>query len=215
MDAVVFDLDGVLVDSEQLWDEVRRSVVAEHGGTWKEEATRALQGMSTPEWARYLVDELGIRLSAEQAAETVIGEMAKRYEGGPPVLPGAEDTVRAVADRYPVAIASSSPPSLIEAFLTAADLVGVVRVAVSSEQVAKGKPEPDVYLEAASRLGVKPAACAAVEDSTNGLRAALAAEMTVIGVPNPHFPPDPEVLAKAAAVLTDVTELPEALRRLQ
>ncbi|MBK1784632.1 HAD family hydrolase [Prauserella cavernicola] len=215
MDAVVFDLDGVLVDSEQLWDEVRRSVVAEHGGTWKEEATRALQGMSTPEWARYLVAELGIRLTAEQAAKTVIDEMARRYEGRPPVLPGAEDTVRAVAERYPVAIASSSPPVLIQSFLHATDLTGIVGVAVSSEQVAAGKPAPDVYLEAASQLGVEPGACVAVEDSTNGLRSALAAAMTVIGVPNPHFPPDPQVLAQATRTLKSITELPQALAHMR
>jgi HAD superfamily hydrolase (TIGR01509 family) len=211
MDAVVFDLDGVLVDSEQIWDEVRRAVVAEHGGQWTAEATRAQQGMSTPEWARYLVDELGARLTPERIAEVVISAMAERYAKGPPVLPGAAETVRAVASRYPVAIASSSPPVLIKAFLEATDLTGLVRVALSSEQVSAGKPAPDVYLEAARRLGVEPTACAAVEDTTNGLRSALAAGMTVYAVPNPHFPPDPAVLSQAEGVLGDIAELPEAL----
>lgn len=207
MDAVVFDLDGVLVDSEQTWDEVRRAVVAEHGGRWTEPATRAMQGMSTPEWARYLVDELGARLTPERIAEVVIDEMAKRYADGPPVLPGAADTVRAVAGRYPVAIASSSPPALIKAFLEATGLTALVREVVSSEQVAAGKPAPDVYLRAAELLAVRPENCAAVEDTTNGLRAALAAGMAVYAVPNPHFPPDPAVLAEVAFVLTDITEL--------
>ncbi|MEU6644951.1 HAD family phosphatase [Saccharomonospora sp. NPDC046836] len=211
MDAVVFDLDGVLVDSEQLWDEVRRSVVAEHGGTWTAEATRALQGMSTPEWARYLVEELSTRLTPEEAADVVVGEMARRYADGPPVLPGAEPAVRAVAQRYPVAIASSSPPVLIDAFLSATDLTGLVGAAVSSEHVGAGKPAPDVYLEAAARLGVPAMACAAVEDSTNGLRAALAAGMTVYAVPNPHFPPDPAVLAQVPVVLSQISELPAKL----
>lgn len=215
VDAVVFDLDGVLVDSERMWDEVRRAVVAEHGGQWREEATRAIQGMSTPEWARYLVEELGTRLTADEVADTVIGRMAARYESGPPILAGAEETVRTVAERHPVAIASSSPPVLIEAFLSAARLTDLVRVAVSSEQVDAGKPSPDVYLEAARRLDIAPMRCAAVEDSTNGLRAALAARMAVVAVPNPHFPPDPNVLAEAAAVIDDITELPEALRRIR
>ncbi len=205
---MIFDLDGVLVDSERTWDEVRRSVVAEHGGQWREEATRALQGMSTPEWARYLVTELGVRLTADEAADVVVREMARRYEAGPPVLAGADRVVRTVAERYPTAIASSSPPVLIEAFLTATGCTGLVGAAVSSEEVGAGKPAPDVYLEAASRIGVRPSACAAVEDSTNGLRSALAAGMTVFGVPNPHFPPDAAVLARAMAVLGD---LPEAL----
>ncbi|KHF44671.1 haloacid dehalogenase superfamily, subfamily IA, variant 3 with third motif having DD or ED [Saccharomonospora viridis] len=215
VDAVVFDLDGVLVDSERMWDEVRRSVVAEHGGRWREEATRTIQGMSTPEWARYLVEELGTRLTADEVADTVIREMAARYESGPPIIAGAEKTVRAVAERYSVAIASSSPPTLIDAFLSAARLTDLVRVAVSSEQVDAGKPAPDVYLEAARRLEVAPVRCAAVEDSTNGLRSALAARMTVIGVPNPHYPPDPNVLAEAHAVIDDITELPETLSRIR
>jgi HAD superfamily hydrolase (TIGR01509 family) len=211
MDAVVFDLDGVLVDSERMWDEVRQGIVAEHGGTWTDEATRAQQGMSTPEWARYLVEELGAKPTPERIAEVVISAMAERYAEGPPVIPGAAETVRAVAERFPVAIASSSPPVLIKAFLEATELTGLVRVALSSEQVAAGKPAPDVYLEAARQLGVEPTGCVAVEDSTNGLRSALAAGMTVYGVPNPHFPPDPAVLAQVSKVLDDITDLPKAL----
>jgi HAD superfamily hydrolase (TIGR01509 family) len=214
VDAVIFDLDGVLVDSERTWDEVRRAVVAEQGGHWREEATRALQGMSTPEWSEYLVEELSVPLSSEQAAELVVGRMAQRYEQGPPVLPGAEEAVRGVGEQCPVAIASSSPPVLITAFLQATDLTGLVRVALSSEQVGAGKPAPDVYLEAAARLGVPAESCIAVEDSTNGLRSATAAGMTVIAVPNPHFPPDPEVLAQVPKVLTDLAELPAAVRTL-
>ncbi|TNC26187.1 HAD family hydrolase [Amycolatopsis alkalitolerans] len=211
MDAVVFDLDGVLVDSERTWDEVRRAVVAGHGGQWTASATRAMQGMSTPEWARYLVDELGARLTPERIAEVVIDEMAKRYAGGPPVLPGAAETVRAVAERCPVAIASSSPPVLIAAFLDATDLTKVVAITVSSEQVAAGKPAPDVYLKAAELLGTPPRGCAAVEDTTNGMRSALAAGMTVYAVPNPHFPPDPAVLGEVPFVLDDIRDLPGAL----
>lgn len=208
MDAVIFDLDGVLIDSERTWDEVRRAVVAEHGGRWTGEATRAMQGMSTPEWARYLVEKLGVALTPERIAEVVIERMADRYAGGPPVLPGAEDTVRAVARQYPVAIASSSPPVLINAFLDATALGKAVRAVVSSEQVSAGKPAPDVYLEAAHRLGVPPTSCAAVEDTTNGLRSAMAAGMTVFAVPNPHFPPDEDVLATATVVLHEIGELP-------
>ncbi len=209
MDAVIFDLDGVLVDSERIWDEVRRAVVAEHGGTWREEATRALQGMSTPEWARYLVEELGARLSPPEIATVVVKRMAARYAEEPPLIPGAVDVVRQVSARWPVAIASSSPVILIKGFL---DVTGLpVGAAVSSEQVGAGKPAPDVYLRAAELLGVAPGDCAAVEDTTNGLRSALAAGMAVYAVPNPHFPPDPEVLKQATAVVEEITGLPGAL----
>ncbi len=209
--AVIFDLDGVLVDSEQTWDEVRRAVTAVHGGRWAPDATRAMQGMSTPEWASYLVEQLGAGLSPDRIAEVVIDEMVRRYAARPPILPHAEATVRAIAERWPVAIASSSPPVLIDAFLAATDLTRLVPVAVSSEQVPAGKPAPDVYLEAARRLGVPARACVAVEDSTNGLRAALAAGMTVFAVPNPHFPPDPDVLARVHVVLDEIGALPGAL----
>ncbi|MEU4518408.1 HAD family phosphatase [Amycolatopsis sp. NPDC024027] len=209
MDAVIFDLDGVLVDSERIWDEVRRAVVAEHGGTWREEATRAQQGMSTPEWARYLVEELGARLTPPEIATVVVKRMAARYAAEPPLIPGAVDVVRQVSARWPVAIASSSPVILIKGFL---DVTGLpVGAAVSSEQVGAGKPAPDVYLRAAGLLGVAPADCAAVEDTTNGLRSALAAKMAVYAVPNPHFPPDPEVLEQATAVVEKITDLPGAL----
>jgi HAD superfamily hydrolase (TIGR01509 family) len=209
MDAVIFDLDGVLVDSERIWDEVRRAVVAEHGGTWREEATRAQQGMSTPEWARYLVEELGARLTPPEIATLVVKRMAARYAQEPPLIDGAVDVVRQVSKRWPVAIASSSPVILIKGFL---DVTGLpVGAAVSSEQVGAGKPAPDVYLRAAELLGVAPEDCAAVEDTTNGLRSALAAKMTVYAVPNPHFPPDPEVLKQATAVVEKITDLPGAL----
>ncbi len=210
---MIFDLDGVLVDSERTWDEVRRSVVAAHGGTWRPEATRAQQGMSTPEWARYLVETLGAQLTPDEIARIVIDEMAARYADRPPVIDGADEVVRAVARRWPVAIASSSPPVLIHSFLTACDLTSLVPVAVSSEEVAAGKPAPDVYLRAAMLLGVTAEHCAAVEDSTNGLRAALAANMTVYAVPNPHFPPDPAVL-REVKVLSSLAELPGTLGKV-
>jgi HAD superfamily hydrolase (TIGR01509 family) len=208
VEAVIFDLDGVLIDSEQVWDEVRQSFAASHGGVWTPEATRAMQGMSTPEWGAYLVEAVGVQLTPAEASAGVIAEMEKAYAAHLPVIPGAVDAVRAVAERFPVAIASSAPAVLIKVFL---DVTGLpVPVAVSSEECAAGKPSPDVYLLAASRLGVVPTSCYAVEDSTNGLRAALAAGMTVLAVPNPHFPPAEDVLAQVR-VLSSIADLPAAL----
>jgi HAD superfamily hydrolase (TIGR01509 family) len=211
---VIFDLDGVLVDSEQWWDEIRRGVVAEYGGRWTEQATTAMLGMSTPEWARYLVDTLGVQLAPEQAAATVIDRMADRYAAGPPLLPHAVEAVRDAARRAPVAIATSSPPRIIDAFLSGTALTGTVRAAVSSEQAGAGKPDPAVYLAAATRIDVPAADCVAIEDSSNGLRAALAAGMTVVAAPNPHFPPDPGVLARAAYRIDSLTELAPTLERV-
>jgi HAD superfamily hydrolase (TIGR01509 family) len=199
--AIVFDLDGVLVDSEQVWDEIRQAVVAERGGRWRDEATRAMQGMSTPEWAAYLAGPLGADGTPEELARVVTAAMADRYRAAVPLLPGAVDAVTALAARWPLAVASSSPPELIRAVLDSAGIAGRFRAVVSSEEVPRGKPAPDVYLAAAGRLGVEPVRCVAIEDSANGLRSAAAAGMTVVAVPNPHYPPPADALALAAATV--------------
>jgi HAD superfamily hydrolase (TIGR01509 family) len=212
--AIVFDLDGVLVDSEQLWDEVRRAVVAERGGRWTGEATTVMQGMSTPEWARYLTT-LGAAGSPDELARVVIEAMADRYREHVPLLPGAVDAVVALSEQWPLGVASSSPPDLIRVVLAAAGLTDRFRVTVSSEEVPRGKPAPDVYVAAATKLTAEPAACVAVEDSANGLRAAVAAAMVVVAVPNPHFPPPADVLALArATVPTPAGLTPELIRAL-
>jgi HAD superfamily hydrolase (TIGR01509 family) len=207
IEAVVFDMDGVLVDSEPVWERVRRGFVAERGGHWPADAQDRMMGMSTAEWSAYLATDFGLSLSPQEAADLVIKAMAAEYEKYLPLLPGAIETVRALSVQWPLAVASSSPQSLIEAVLDDADLRTEFRAAVSSEQVERGKPAPDVYLEAVSRLGVAPANCAAIEDSSNGLRSAAAAGLTVIAVPRPEFPPAPDALAKASVVLGSLTEL--------
>jgi HAD superfamily hydrolase (TIGR01509 family) len=202
--AVVFDLDGVLIDSEQVWDGVRREVAGDLGGRWTDEATEAMQGMSTPEWARYLVQQVGVRGTPDDVAAEVIRRMADRYRRDLPLLPGAVEAVRAVSGHWPLGLASSSPPDLIRTVLAAAGLSDRFRAVVSSEQVSRGKPAPDVYLAAAEALGVPAAASVAVEDSANGLRAAAAAGMAVVAVPNLHYPPAEDALALAAVIVDTV-----------
>ena len=212
--AIVFDLDGVLVDSEQVWDQVRQAVVAERGGRWTDEATTAMQGMSTPEWARYLTT-LGAEGQPDELAQAVVAAMADRYRVHVPLLPGAVEAVTMLSTRWPLGVASSSPPELIAVVLTAAGVAARFRVAVSSEEVPRGKPAPDVYLAAAEMLGADPVTCVAVEDSTNGLRAAATAGMVVVAVPNPHFPPPRDVLTLArASVRTPAGLTPELIAQL-
>jgi len=211
VDAVVFDLDGVLIDSEPVWEEVRRALVAERRGRWLPDSQRRLMGMSTAEWSRYLATELGVDLSPDEVARSVIARMADRYRAHLPVVPGAVDAVRRLAARWPLGVASSSPSSLIGAVLGRAGLSDSFAIAVSTEEVPHGKPAPDVYLEAARRLGIQPRRCAAVEDSTNGLRAAHAAGCSVIAVPRPEFPPEPDALALAVRTLGSLDELTVAL----
>ena len=212
IEAVVFDLDGVIVDSEQVWDDVREEYVRETGGTYTAAATRDMMGMSSVEWSRYLADELGVPGSPQEINAEIVRRMLVRYGDAPPLIDGAVEAVRMAAARWPLAIASSSNPELIEVVLRAAGLRELFPVTVSSQEVARGKPAPDVYLEAANRLAVEPARCVAVEDSHNGIRSAKAAGMRVVAVPNPHFPPDEDALALADAVVRTVAELtPELL----
>ena len=210
IDAVVFDLDGVIVDSEQVWDEVRERYTRESGGTYTATATRDMMGMSSREWSRYMAEALGVPGTPEEINAAVVERMLERYGERPPLLPGAVEAVRGVAARWPSAIASSSNPELIERVVSRAGLEDAIRVVVSSQEVARGKPAPDVYLEAARRLGVEPARCAAVEDSENGIRSAKAAGMRVLAIPNPHFPPPAQVVALADVVLAAVAELTPA-----
>jgi HAD superfamily hydrolase (TIGR01509 family) len=213
--AVVFDLDGVLVDSEPVWERVRRRYVAEHDGRWPDDAQRRLMGMSTSEWAAYLSELAGGRVPPDQVATQVIDAMAAEYERHLPLIPGSVDAVRRLAGRWPLAVASSSPPRLIRIVLDVSGLAAVFAATVSSEEVPRGKPAPDVYLAAAARIGADPAACAAVEDSSNGVRSAAAAGMRVVAVPRPEYPVDPDALALAAVALDAVAELtPETVERL-
>lgn len=207
IEAVVFDLDGVLIDSEPVWEEVRRGLVAERGGRWPPEAQRRLMGMSTPEWARYLSDDLGVGLPPEQVADLVVDRMGRRYREHLPLLPGAVEAVGRIRARWPLGLASSSARPLIDAVLDAAGLAGSFQATVSTEEVARGKPGPDVYLEVARRLEVEPDACVAVEDSSNGLRSAAAASLRVVAVPHPRYPPDPDALQQADLVIGSLAEL--------
>jgi HAD superfamily hydrolase (TIGR01509 family) len=207
IDAVVFDMDGVIVDSEQVWDDVRENYTHDVGGRYTASATRDMMGMSSLEWSRYMAEVLGVPGTPEEINAAVVALMLERYGESPPLISGAVDAVRRIAARWPLAIASSSNPELIEVVLRSAGLQDAFPVLVSSQEVARGKPAPDVYLEAARRLDVAPARCAAVEDSHNGIRAAKAAGMRVLAVPNPHFPPDDEALRQADVVLGAVSEL--------
>lgn len=207
--AVVFDLDGVLLDSEQLWDEARREVTVEQGGRWEAGATAAMQGMSSPEWSAYLHDELGVPAPPAVVADQVLSKVLDRYRQGLPLVDGALETVRRLGRRRPLALASSANRAAINAFLALAHASGAFAVTVSSEEVAHSKPEPDVYLEAARRLGEPPGVCAAVEDSANGIRSAAAAGMTVVAVPNRRYPPPEGVLRQARLVVAALAEVTE------
>jgi HAD superfamily hydrolase (TIGR01509 family) len=215
-DAVIFDMDGVLVDSEAVWDDVRKRFVEESGGRWHDGAQRDMMGMSSVEWSRYVRDRLDVEMDPEEISAAVANRVADVYRERLPLLPGAVESVRSLGREWPLAVASSSNRHVIDLVLELAGVADAFGVTVSSEEVGAGKPAPDVYLEAAKRLSVEPTACAAIEDSTNGIRSAHAAGMAVIAVPNQDFPPEPAALELATVALDSLTDLtPETVRALQ
>jgi HAD superfamily hydrolase (TIGR01509 family) len=208
--AVVFDLDGVLIDSEPVWEQVRHGLVEERGGRWPDDAQTRLLGMNTAEWALYLSEDLGVGLPPGEVADVVIDRMAERYADSLPLIPGADDALRRLGARWPLALASSSPRRLIDSVLAATTWGELFAATVATDEVGRGKPAPDVYLEAARRLVVPASACAAVEDSSNGLRSAAAAGTLVIAIPRPQNPPAADALRSAALVLKSLADLTTA-----
>jgi HAD superfamily hydrolase (TIGR01509 family) len=206
-DAVIFDLDGVLLDSEQRWNEAKEALVRETGGQWRDDAPRAMMGMSSPEWSAYLRDELRVAMELDAINRDVVRRMHDGYERELPLLPGAREAVQALGAVWPLGLASSSNREVIDLVLRLAGFGDAFVVTLSSEQVERGKPAPDVYLATARRMEVDPARCVAIEDSSNGLRSAVAAGMAVVAVPNPHYPPDDDALALADATVATVGEI--------
>jgi HAD superfamily hydrolase (TIGR01509 family) len=211
---VLFDLDGVLIDSERAWAAAREQLVREQGGAWSSDAVRAMMGMGSPEWSRYMHEELGVAMAPAQIAREVVRRLERLYRERLPLMPGAREVVASLSSRWKLGLASSANRPIIELVLDLADMREFFAASVASEELARGKPAPDVYLEAARRIESSPSRCAAVEDSTNGLRAAAAAGMLLIALPNRDFPPTGAALGLADAVIGSLGELPGALERL-
>ncbi len=207
IEAVVFDLDGVLLDSEQLWDAAREQLAKEQGGRWHDRAQRDMMGMSSREWSRYMHETIGLPEPPDEINREVVERLAAGYRERLPAIEGAREAVERLAARWPLGLASSSNRELIDLALELLGVSDLFKATVSSEEVARGKPAPDVYLAAARRLGVDPARAAAIEDSQNGILAAKAAGMRVIAIPNRHFPPGEEALREADVVLGSLAEL--------
>ncbi|WP_063056782.1 HAD family hydrolase [Nocardia salmonicida] len=205
--AVVFDMDGVLIDSEPIWEQVRHDYVVLKGGRWQPDSQKKMMGMNTLEWSSYLADDLGVAEPADKVAADVIDLMADRYAHHVPLLPGAVEAVQRCAGSWKLGLASSSPATVIDLVLAKSGLLDLFTTVLSTEEVGRGKPAPDVYLTVAQRLGVDPKDCTAVEDSTNGLLSAHGAGMRLIAAPRPEFPPRPDVLALADAVIGDLDQL--------
>jgi HAD superfamily hydrolase (TIGR01509 family) len=207
IDAVVFDLDGVLIDSEPAWSSEREQLTRETGGRWHQGAHEQMMGMSSAEWSRYMREALEVPLEPDDISRRVVERLSARYRERLPLIAGAREAVQRLARRWPLAVASSSNRPLIDLVLEYSGLASLFHATVSSEEVTHGKPAPDVYLEAAERLAIDPRRGAAIEDSGNGIRSAHSAGMRVVAIPRPDYPPEPSALTLADVVLGSIAEL--------
>jgi HAD superfamily hydrolase (TIGR01509 family) len=215
IEAIIFDLDGVIMDSEQIWNQVREAFARERGGRWHDRAHRDMMGMSSLEWSRYMHERLGVPDSPATISAEVVRRIEATYRRELPLMKGAVEAVERLAQHWPLAVASSSNREIIELVLKMAGLSRHFAALLSSEEVPRGKPAPDVYLEAAHRLGADPTHCVAVEDSQNGVLSAKAAGMRVIAVPNKRYPPEKTALAVASTVLDSLVDLtPDVVKGL-
>lgn len=210
VEAVIFDMDGVIVESEALWDKAREDLVRETGGRWGANAQEAMMGMASHEWSVYVRDELEVPMSAEEISREVVARLEALYREDLPLIEGSAEAVHAAAERWPVAIASSSNRELIDLIAELAGIHLVLKTTVSSEEAGRGKPAPDVFVMAAEQLGVDPENCVVIEDSANGIRAGVAAGMKVIAIPNRDFPPSQDALDLATLVIDRLTDLTNA-----
>lgn len=203
----IFDMDGVLTDTEHVWSIALQEVCNDNGGTFTHEQKMAMIGMSTPEWSVYMAEHMGVRLPPPAIASAVEDRLLELYEGHLPLIPGSVDAVKRLSESFMVAIASSSTLRVIEGSVRLMGIDGLLTAKVSSEEVKRGKPSPDVYLEAVRRLGLEPSECAAIEDSSNGMRAAHAAGLATLGFPHVDFPATADALALCDRVMSSMDEL--------
>lgn len=211
IDAVIFDLDGVILDTEQVWSDARHDFAIAHGGHWGEHDQPAVMGANSMQWAASMRANNGVDLSDQEIYEGIIGALRDRYARDLPLIPGAREAIAGLALDYRLGMASSSPRELIDYALGLAGLRPFFGTVVSSDEVARGKPEPDVYREACARLGTSPGRAVAVEDSASGMQAAFSAGLAVIAIPNPEFPPSADALGLADVVLDSIAELDSAV----
>lgn len=207
IETVVFDLDGVIVDTHGAWFEVRHELAARHSGRWTYDDECAVMGVNSSHWAQYMRDEAGVDLPVDDIYASVVEELKRRYSNDLEAFPGAREAIVALAGRFRLGVASGSPIELIEHALTTVGLRWYFDEVISADEVCHGKPQPDVYLAACRRLGADPSDAAAIEDSANGMQAAIAAGMPLIAIPNKEFPPAREVVSLARRILTSISEL--------
>ena len=199
IEAVIFDMDGVLVDSEVYWDKSRVEFARDRGKTWTDDYQRLAMGRSTVGWATVMREKLQLDESIDDIIAEMKGRVIARYERRMPTRPDAIESVHRMKQHFRVGLASGSPTEIIKSVLRITGLDQVFEVMIYGDDIPRGKPAPDIYLEAMAQLGVLPHVTVGIEDSANGLRSLKAAGMAAVAAPSPDFPLPPEILELADA----------------
>lgn len=210
IEAVIFDMDGLLVDSEPVWDEARAAMAAHYGQTWTQTDHFNVMGVNTDVWAAYMIKRLDLSLSPIAVRDEVIDQMVAMYRRQIPFRPFAVEAVQWAVGHYPTALASGSPRKLVDIVTQADELQGCFQEVLVADEVGTGKPDPAVYLETARRLGVAPEACVCLEDSANGVLSGHRARMFVINVPDPRYPLTTQQAGYADMVLESLRDFTAA-----
>ena len=201
IEAVIFDMDGVLVDSEVYWAKSREEFAQDMGKVWTDDDQRLAMGQSTIGWAKVMKE----RLQPEMTVDEIIIDMKKRviahYEERMPTRPGALEAVKLASKHYRVGLASGSPTEIIKSVLSLTGLDQIFEIMIYGDDIPNGKPAPDIYIEAMKQLGVNPAVTIGIEDSANGIRALKAAGMYAIAAPSPGFPLPVEIVEMSDAII--------------
>ena len=206
--AVIFDLDGLLVDSEPVWFHVRTEMFQRFRIAWTTQDQKALMGKNTQAWIDYVYEKLGGKLSRDEVTNQTLDGMIRSYQTGHVrLMPGAQKAIEYCSSIATLGLASGSPKVLIDAALESNGWKGVFKEVLSSDEVPHGKPAPDVYLEVMKRLGMKPRECVVVEDSGSGILAGRASGAKVIAVPNKELMPPSEALANADKIIESLDDI--------
>jgi len=210
--AVIFDMDGLLVDTEPLWFRARAELFQSHGLAWTEADQIKCMGVSTAFWAELMADRLDGRMQPDEIVDDIVERMTAYYRASEvELLPGAQEALAWCRANYPLGLASGSHKQLVRAAVEGMGWAPLFTEILSSDDCAAGKPAPDVYLEVIRRLGVQPEETAIIEDAPSGILAGHAAGARVIAVPNRHLPPPEEVLAKADVIIETLESIKRAL----
>lgn len=213
--AVIFDMDGLLIDSEPVWFRAKEDLLKEINYKWTWEDQKNSMGVSTETWVNYVYNFADQKFTKEEVLHGITDRMKTYYKNGEiDLMPGANEALQFAKNNFKVGLASGSYKDLLYGAVKSNNWESIFEEILSSDDIERGKPQPDIYLEVMKRLGVLPEECIVLEDSRDGIKAGVAAGAKVITVPSKDVPVPPEVLDSAYAVIDSLNDFPQIVNEL-